>query len=295
MRRTAHIVFLFFALLLTVESVSQKKPIINVSSNRDSILLGEQFEFSIELAVPLNLKLSAFPAIPDTGQHLEVISRGVIDSTISADFRKFRQTIVMTGFDSGRWKLPQVTYQQGKDLIQSRLLQIDVVPVSLKGKDYNDIHEIVEVEKPPFQWWKVLLISVLGILAVFSYMYLKKKRARPITSFQEKSNMGSFEIAVSQMKRLKEDQLIQKGEVKKFYIGLYDILRVYIAVKYTDDMVMKLITDLDKENASSGIQGLRVCEAVKFAKYSSSPSEADSTWRTFYKVLELLNDKKSRK
>lgn len=291
MKKTAHISLLFFSLLLTVEVFSQKKPLISVSTNRDRILIGEQFEFYIELELPISGRLSRFPTFPDSGQHLEVISRGLIDSTIAGEFRKFRQTIVMTGFDSGRWKLPQITYQQGKELIQSRTLQIDIAPVSLKGNDYNDIHEIVEVDKPPFPFWKIWLSLVLVIIAVFLYMYLKKKVKRPDAMLKEKSNFGSFEYAINQMNRLKEDQLIQKGDVKKFYIRLYDILRVYIAVKYTDDMVMKLATTLEKEYASKGIQGLRVCEAVKFAKYTSSPSEADSTWRTFYQVLELLNDK----
>lgn len=286
---------IFLGLLLVFitasESFSQGKPGLTISSNKEKILLGEQFELSVELKIPVQSNFNRWPLVPDTGQHLEVISRSVIDSSVIGNFRSYRQTIIMTGFDSGRWKLPVLNYQLGKDVLQSNSLQIDVLTQPLKGSDYNDIHEIIEVQKPLFQWWKFWAIVTALALSIMIYLFFRHKKVKTLTKGNDLSKMGSFEYAVEQMNLLKSDKLIEKGEMKKYYIRLYDILRVYISVKYTDDMVMKLLSVLDKETASKGIQCLRVCEAVKFAKYGSSPSEADHAWREIYHVLELLNSK----
>ncbi|MFZ9660981.1 MAG: hypothetical protein ACO29O_03805, partial [Chitinophagaceae bacterium] len=71
MGKSVHIIILLMTLLAKSDCFSQGKPSIKISTNRSQILLGEQFEFTIELNIPVRINIAQYPIVPDTIQHWE--------------------------------------------------------------------------------------------------------------------------------------------------------------------------------------------------------------------------------
>ena len=67
-------------------------------------MVGEAVELKLEAKLPLGIQAKWFPV--DSIAHFEFIDKGKIDTTITVDSRTFRQTLIITSFDSGRWVLP---------------------------------------------------------------------------------------------------------------------------------------------------------------------------------------------
>ena len=94
------------------------------------------------------------------------------------------------------------------------------------------------------------------------------------------SKLSPLEQALQSLKKLREENAMGKREVKKFYSGIYDTLRVYLLRQYklpvmsstTGDVLLKLKGDyLDTDELAGLAYVLRIADAVKFAKYPSSP------------------------
>lgn len=272
-----------------------------VSVNRSRILLGEQLELRLQLEVLSGSSVLGWPQIPDSINHFEVLERSAMDSVLMGNSITYSQTLTLTSFDSGRWVIPAFGFMAGKKQVKSDSLAIDVTNLVLKGNDYNDIKEIIEVPEPGFDWkkWLPYIIGTILILALFTYWLMNRKK-RPMAVPKPVSRSTAYEQAMAEMKKLKSEQLPDKSETKQFYSRLYDIYRTYLG-HYSDFNMMQLTTDdlliKLKEMVPASVfsriaEVLRISDAVKFAKYSSSVQESAGAWDTIYGSVEELNKQK---
>ena len=67
-------------------------------------MIGEPIELKLEAKLPAGMDAGWFPV--DSMTHFEFITKGKIDTASSADTKTYRQTLVITSFDSGRWAVP---------------------------------------------------------------------------------------------------------------------------------------------------------------------------------------------
>jgi len=108
-------------------------------------MIGEPVELKLEAKIPAGSAAKWFPV--DSIAHFEFIDKGKIDTTITSDSRTYRQTLLITSFDSGRWALPAFPLA-----IDNKEYLTDSLPVSVAysnfdpKQDYHDIKEIIEIE-----------------------------------------------------------------------------------------------------------------------------------------------------
>jgi hypothetical protein len=272
-----------------------------VSVNRSRILLGEQIELTLRLETLSGAQSVQWPQVPDSLNHFEVVKRTGLDSIRSGNNLTYTQTITLTSFDSGHWVIPAVSFVAGKKVVKSDSLAIDVTNVVLKGNDYNDIREIIEVAAPGFDWkkWFPYIIGSILIVALLLY-WLKNRKKKPVIE-KPFSRSTAYDEAMIELKKLKGEQLPEKGEVKQYYSRLYDIYRIYLG-RYTgeklmqsttDDLLVKMKDKLPSGSFSRIAEVLRISDAVKFAKYPSSASESASCWEAIYASVEELNRQKA--
>lgn len=273
---------------------------LTLSVDRNSILLGEHFRLEVKLTAPAGATISNWPVVPDSVNHLEVIERGKVDSIRQGDKMIYQQQVTMTGFDSGHWVIPAMAVAVNGKEVKSASTAIDVQNIKLTGSDYNDIKEIIEVE-PPGPDWKKILLYVLGVALILAlaYYWWKNRRARPVVA-KPVSRGAAYEEAMKALAALKQDNLLEKGEMKKYYTRLYDIYRVYLegvtgmstVHKTTDDLLLIMKPMLSGQMMSSAAEVLRIADAVKFAKYIPPREEGSRSMENIRQSIDELNRQK---
>jgi len=290
-----HISLLLICLFLIV--VIGNGQTINTSIKPNNIVLGERASLTLSLKLEQGEKIVSWPNFSDTFNHIEIIKRGKIDSFANGKSIQLVQVIELTSFDSGIWVIPAVPYIV--DTFQSKTdsLFLSVNSIPLKGDQYNDIKEIIEVPAPKINWlfWIAIVFSIF-LLLLLIYLWWKSRKKKSILS-PTKSNEPPFELAMKQLQQLKEANLPLKDQIKQYYILLYDIYRNYlnsttrmkILQSSTDDILIKIRNMMNAEEFSNISSVLRIADAAKFAKYKSSIEESEEAFEIVSTSIILLN------
>lgn len=195
---------------------------------------------------------------------------------------------VLTSFKAGKTELlsVEIPYIVNGD---SKFVKTTAVPVEIKSvmdpqKPSTDIADIkgIFVYGHGISWYLTVLLILILLAAAgyFIYLYIKKKNRKPS---QEEIIMSipPKEYAINQLEKLKEENLIEKGQIKEYYDKLSDILRFYVSRVYKIDGMEKTTNELYhllKNYAPADFnrdlkQYLITCDFVKFAKVV--PSQQD--------------------
>ncbi|HSF45315.1 MAG TPA: hypothetical protein VLA58_04870, partial [Chitinophagaceae bacterium] len=201
------------------------------------------------------------------------------------------------GFETGQWTIPSFVFRVNGKNIKSDSLQVNIMPVPLRGKDYNDIKEIRDVEVNDINWQRVL-IALAGVLLIAALVYYWwKRRQRKPAATAPVSRATAYEEAMGALKKLKLEGADQRGEMKLYYSGLYDIFRSYLthvsgkpAMHFTTDELMLSTRDmLSPDHFSTVAEVFRISDAVKFAKYSSDTRESAASWERIRQGIDEIN------
>lgn len=287
-------------LLQQIPAVAQTAR-ITVVPNRDNILLGEPVEVRVKAELPADWPEASLFSLPDTFNTLEVLHRGKMDSSVVAAVKTYTQSFTLTGFDSGTWAMPPLMMQSGNRTIRSNPLNITVLPVRLPADStYHDIREIIEIEKVKDPWWLWLIAAVVAAIAgLLLYRWLKtKKRVKP-TPVAKTPDPDALQDALNKIKQLEAEQLPAKGEWKKYYSALTDIVKIFMekrtgqpANAFTTDEVIVLGDNyLPKEKTGLLAETLRIADAVKFAKYQPGEPQAKTDIVNVAEVLRQIDKK----
>lgn len=299
--------FICFALMCGAGhlSVAQEKPGISLTSTVDHnrIVLGEPFILTLELKFPEKTSLTKLPGLPDSLAHFDILEELKKDSSVASGMYSIKYHYRLTSFDSGHWVIPAFSMAAGKKLAASDSIAIDVMMVPLEGNSYNDIKDIIEVESTPFDWkkWAPIAITVIILIIGIWYFLKNRKKAKPVPA-EFDSKLSPLEQALQSLKKLREDNAVEKGEAKKFYSGIYDTMRIYLVRQYsmpvmsstTGDILVRLKGDyLATDDLARLAEVLRIADAVKFAKYPSSAEEAVRSADQMETIIRTLNTQKS--
>ena len=292
-----------YLLLCTSHSFSQS---ISSSLDRNKILIGEQVSLQLKADInEANYSLVSWYNIPDSANNIEVVNRGNIDTVETNGIQSLIQTITITSFDSGIWKLPdlQIVVQNkaGKQSIfKTDSLTLQVLPVDVSNlQDYHDIKSVIQVQAQN-NWLKPLLISLAALIIVllFLWWFFKKRKKKIVLVKKSIINGSPFDWAMQELDNLSKQNVSDKEQTKLFYIKLDEVYRTYLdeqmnfgATQMTSDEVMiKLKIYLNKEEIRTKFyQTMRLVDAVKFAKYlpaTDKNREAVSHTRDCIKYLE---------
>jgi hypothetical protein len=270
---------------------------VNISVNRNRILLGERLELTLALETAQGTHPDQWPYLPDSINHLEILDRASPDSQASGSRMLYSQVFTLTSFDSGHWVIPPVSVMVNHKPYKSDSVFVDVGTVVLKGNEYHDIKEIIEVPAPGFDWKKWLPYIIGNLLILILLVFWWKNRNKSTPEEKPVSRSTAFEEAMAGLKKLKFEQLPEKGEMKPYYTRLYDIYRIYLG-RYagkklmqstTDDLLMTMKDILPAAGFSKVAEVLRITDAVKFAKYLSSLNESGESWNTVQQSIEEIN------
>lgn len=283
--------FLFVS-LITFAPVSYSQDITaNATLDKNNIKIGQQAKITLQLTHPKSQKID-WITIPDTITKLEIVNQSKIDTVPSIDSNHItrKQTLIITGFDSGYYPIPPFVfnYKKSNDTTtysaetEAMLFTVNTIPVDTT-KAIKDIKGTVEVALT----WKDFLPYIIGIIVlgagIWFFLYMRKKSRMNITETKPWiPKRPAHEIALEDLKQLSEEKLWQQGNFKGYHTRLTDIIRLYIAYRWqinapemtTDEILnTSVIRSLGNETIEILRQLLVLADLVKFAKVQPLSSE----------------------
>ncbi len=262
-------------------------------------MIGEPVELKLEAIMPVGENGSWFPL--DSLVHFELVSKGKIDTVATADKWTYRQTIIITSFDSGRWAVPSLPFTIGNREYLTDSLPVSVAYSNFDPKqDYHDIKDIVEVQNTATQYinWIVLALGLVSLLALIYFLSSKPTVSQPVVARKPISSLSPLQEALQAIEQLQKGGYHEPGRAKIFHTELNDIFRNYLYRKtYVATMEKtsgELMLQLKQFNLRSGdftalAQILRMNDAVKFAKYQPGEQENEQALETIKKSVQQLD------
>jgi len=289
-----HRIIIIVIAMFHLDAMAQDEVMVTV--NRDRILIGEQLELTLRADVGDERRPVVLPSLPDSLNHLEVIRRGPVDSLRAGERFRYTQVITLTSFDSGRWVIAPLSFGMRGKRMRSDSVAIHVNSVPLRGKDYNDIREIIDVENAGVNWGQVLLALAGAVLILTAaYYWYKRRKSKPVQT--RAARAGAYEEAIASLKKLQADGVQGNGAIVPYYSRLYDIFRVYYSrmsgYSYmhstTDEFLLAIRERLPADSFSRMAEVLRITDAVKFARYGSSLAEAEESLKRVRAGVDEIN------
>ena len=306
MKRTKATVLLAFCFVLIFQS-GLKGQDVSVTAAFDStrILIGDQIGFTVNIDQPSGISL-ALPVLKDTLTGKIEILAGPRSDTIELGSERIRivEKYLVTSFDSGFHRVDPVYAEiSGADGIKRFFSDYSVLEVSrarITPPDSAEIFDIAGPYRAPLTAGEVLPWALLGLIVIaLVWLIIKlirrlKKEKKEVTKpvVAEPAHV----IAFRELSLLRDEQLWQKGETKKFYIRLTEIVRQYLENRYnvnslemtTSETLDALVkTGFRKNESYSRLRSvLNQADLVKFAKYRPDPVENDTVFNESWEFVE---------
>jgi hypothetical protein len=280
-------------LLFAQQILHAQVPDIRSSIDKKDIVIGDAIKLQLMATYNPQLSIVQFPVLPDTFNGFEVISKSKIDTTFNREVNRYKQEIIITHFDSGRWMIPKFKFDvQSKQglpasnvLSDSLWVNVNTVAVDT-SKPFMPIADVRGATKP---WQDIALeigvVVVLLVILVVGIWYARKKyleNKKTKALIPVLPPIPPYEKAIKAFTLIEQEALYEKGEDKLYYTQLTDVLRTYLEGQFGMDCFEKTSSEImqvvkTQKALSSSRQGLRfvleTADIVKFAKGKPSSEE----------------------
>jgi hypothetical protein len=269
---------------------------VNVTASFDTsrIFIGDQLKFTVTVDKPSGLNLNIQHFKDTIWKNIEIVSGPFVDSLTASGRVKIVQKYLVTTFDSGFYMVPPVYAEMksasGLKRFYSEYSVLEVIRVKTAPQDTTaKIFDIIKPYRAPltlgeiFPWLLLTLLIAITVWAAIRYLR-KLKNSREGVEIVVDPDPAHI-IAFHQLEKLKEEKLWQKGELKKYYTRLTEILRQYLENRYRVYSLELTTTETLDELVKRGFRKdasynqlksiLTGADLVKFAKYIPEPSEND--------------------
>jgi hypothetical protein len=228
-------------------------------------------------------------------EKIEIVKQSQIDTVYSQDKSKFtlNQTIIITSFDSGYYKIPAFAFQFKRinfDALitlfsDSLFLTVNNVAVdtTLSIKDIKLPLEapITLKELLPYIGLGLGIIIFIILIIFFIRRYTRKKGS---ILLPPKPKIPPHKKALQDLELLRLKKLWQNDKIKDYHSELTEILRAYfeqqfniLALEMTSDEILEAFISIrnDDDLLSKLKQILTLADLVKFAKQLPLPDQHD--------------------
>jgi hypothetical protein len=306
MKKSVIIVF-FFLWFVALISFSQAKEesLISVESqvDRATITIGDRILYTLKITTDPKVKLEPLRLGSNLGS-FEVKDYKIYDPVKTKDGKVVNKSeYVITTFTTGDYVIPDLainyTDPNGeKKQTHSEPLFILVKSVGATESDKEDIRGL----KPPIDvkgsyLGYLLLVPALALLGAGGFLYYRHKaKGLAFPSLPEELQKPAWEVALFELDSLRSSDLLEKKQVKRYFILLSDIIRKYVERRFEipalDRTTEEIRGEIKKAKVDQKVSGLTnellsFCDLVKFAKYVPLVEEIEKYTNDAYDIVNL--------
>jgi len=296
-------IILFFG--LTSVAISQMDAPISVSSSVDKarIRIGDLIHYSVKVTHDDSVQVE-MPGFAANLGGFEIRDYELKDPQKQDGRIVNEASYTISTFITGEFEIPPllIQYTLGTDTTHHVLMteSINITVESMKASEAGDIRDVKAPLEIPRQWWYLIRWMILGMFLVAAIvtgilLYRQYKMGKSLLPVREASPRPAHEVAIEALDRLRGSDLLEKGNIKQFYIELSEIIREYIDGRYfvvaLEMTTTEVLCGLKEQNLKDDVFHLfqiflQNCDLVKFAKYIPSDEKRQKTVQLAYDIVE---------
>lgn len=271
--------------------------------DRTTAHVAEKIDLTLQVNAPADVRVKFSPHLEQLGSFEVIKVTDRVDIPQGAR-RQSTRTYQLESLTAGPQEIPAVDvhYIQGKGQTESGTLQSRPVVVEissllegqadpLKFRDIKGVFDWVDPVQRSFGWRYYAVGSTILVVLAGATLFVYQYHRRRLTPDR---------LALAALACLQEGDLLERGEIQKFYDDLTDIVRQYVEQHFsiqaprltTGEFLAQLgeKSQLEDQYRPAMEAFLRVADMVKFACLEPGQQEADAAIekaRQF--VLETAN------
>lgn len=271
-------------ILFLMHNIASAQVIANLDTN--NIIIGDQITFTLKGEID---KDSAWPVFTDSIGNLELLSVSVIDSTPSEHGWSLKQDFILTQWDSGFYHIPSIRI--GNKKTEAFVVTVNTITLE-EDSEAKDIKGPIDVPITFSEILPYLLAAVIiGLLVYLLLRYLKREKPIEIITPKLEVILPPFEVALTQLEKLKIKKKWQGGDIKGYYSDLSEIVRTYIEdglhtpamEMLTDDIIYRLKARKIQTEQLNVL--LSTADMAKFAKAQPTSAENESVMKFAFEFI----------
>lgn len=301
------LIILAIMLSATTTMKAQQPVVVEAAMDSSVLWMGEQTLIHLSLTQDAGVTVIP-PQIESPGiltEGVEVVDLSQPDTTrLNNNRLQIKQEVLVTSFDSGFYYIPPFKYVIEEDTFATESLSLKIVPVDVPEEaTAADVKDIKNVVAPPFVlWdfvpaWLLILIVAVVLIAVAVYFVARYYKQRKVeAAIPPEKRIPPYELAMQELKQLRESKLWQQGQEKQYYTRLVDILREYIdsrfginAMEMTSSQILAALQrNKDTKEVNKYLNEiLSMADFVKFAKMRPMPDDNERVMHRAVDFVEL--------
>ncbi len=307
MKRLSSIAWLAALVLAAAPLRAQERPVVTAHIDPDSIMIGDRFDYVIDVEKDLVQEVD-FPVFEPRDGKLELVESFPVD-TLLRDGRhlKLRKRYRLAAFDEGKYNLgvAQVLYADknildtlyGRDSLRLQVatFQIDSTSQSIYDLKPQKTLPFRLCEIKDYITWGLFILLLLAAGAWGLHRWLAKRGKGFGDLFKPAPPLPPHVAAIQALETLHNQKLWQNNRHKQYYSGLTDILRTYIAGRWgisamemTSDEIIEAMRgqELPDKARMDLTSILRDGDLVKFAKAMPDAEQNEADYLKAYYFVE---------
>ena len=278
--------------LFSAAAFGQGNVSVKTEVDKNEITIGDLINYSFTITASQDAEVKTPPLGINLGM-FEIRDYEIHDPEKENGNWIFKSEYTITTYDTGNYEIPTlpILYKFPTDTAD-HILYTDAVKVRVRSVKPSEAEDILDI-KAPLEFvkkYKTLIIIgavvlLLLILGVSGYIYYRKKKGKDLFKIFKEPEIPPDEKALKALQELKESDLIETGQVKKYYIRLSEIVRTYFEGRYffpslektTDETIDGLVNnEVENEIIDISRQLLENSDLVKFAKHLPEQKDIES-------------------
>ena len=282
---------------------------VTVTARIDSVemYVGQQDGIELVVSMPKGDKLQMPKLKPGDLllPNLEIVSMPKADTVELNNGKQWQvsQRYIITAWDSSLYYIPPLSVVVGKQKLQSNQLALKVYTLDVDTVHTDQFFPPREIQEVPFCWddFRGITYGVTVVclcVGLIVWLFYRIRSGKPIVRLvRRKKKLPAHEVAISQIKLLKDSRQWAQEDSKEYYTSLTDTLRTYIQDRYgfsamemtSSEIIERLVADGDEKSLDELREIFRTADLVKFAKWTTQINENDAN---LYYALQYVNETK---